>query len=101
MKTFKDLEFEPRQWGDGIGAHIELGGFVLSVQAGESIYSTPRENLTTADEYSAFEIAVWEAEGEQKWVTRDFIETNDDVAGWVTREEIDRVMFLLQTFKSE
>jgi hypothetical protein len=97
---FKDLVFTPRQFGGGFGSHTEINDFVLSVQASSSNYCTPREDLTSVDDYASFEIAVWEADGDRNWVTRDFIDDlNDEVAGWQTREDIDSVIQKLLTIK--
>jgi hypothetical protein len=94
MIKFKDLEFE-KTFG-GVGAtHTFNNGITISVQAGSGIYSTPKENLTSSDEYSSFEVAMWDEDRE--WVTRDFLfDYHDDVLGWKSRDEINALMLLIQ-----
>jgi hypothetical protein len=94
MIKFKDLEFE-KTFG-GVGAtHTFNNGITISVQAGSGIYSTPKENLTSSDEYSSFEVAMWDEDRE--WVTRDFLfDYHDNVLGWQDRDEINALMLLIQ-----
>jgi hypothetical protein len=94
MIKFKDLEFE-KTFG-GVGAtHTFNNGITISVQAGSGIYSTPKENLTSSDEYSSFEVAMWDEDRE--WVTRDFLfDYHDDVLGWQDRGQINALMLLIQ-----
>ena len=94
MLIFKDLIFE-KTFG-GVGAsHTFNNGITISVQAGSGIYSTPKENLTSSDEYSSFEVAMWDEDRE--WVTRDFLfDYHDDVLGWKSRDEINALMLLIQ-----
>lgn len=92
MKEFKDLEFEQNSQG-GWGSHSVIGEHVLSVQCGSSPYCTPRENLDSPDKYSSFEIGIWKEDSPREWVTGKFIHTEDDeVAGWVGRDEITEVI---------
>lgn len=101
MMKFKDLKFEKTY--NGVGAHHKFdNGITISVQAGENIYSTPRENLTSPNSYSSFEVALWDESGE--WVTQYFVKTDDVhylpddvVAGWVNRVEIDAIMMAVQS----
>jgi hypothetical protein len=95
---FNDLVFTPRRFGDGWGSQTEINGFVLSVQAGSSNYCIPREDLESVNEYASFEIAIWEADGDRNWVTRDFfLDHNDDVVGWLSRGEINTLIKRLET----
>tara|TARA_R110001632_G_scaffold214049_1_gene340636 strand:- start:222 stop:512 length:291 start_codon:yes stop_codon:yes gene_type:complete len=95
MIKFKDLEFKLRDFG-GVGAtHTFENGITISVQAGRGPYSTPREDLTSPDGYSSFEIAMWDANG---WVTKKLIPgAEDDVLGWQDRDEINTLMNEIQT----
>jgi hypothetical protein len=97
MLTFDNLEFE-KTFG-GVGAsHMFDNNFSISVQAGSGAYSTPRENLSHPDEYSSFEVAI--VDGEGNWATKDFIPNhNNDVMGWVNREEISALMIKIQSIK--
>ena len=94
--TFKDLKFDKNQFGDGFGSRTEIGNFILSVQCGARNYCTPRQDLDSVEEYSAFEIAIWPKDLSQDWCTQDFVEgINDDVAGRKSREDIDKVLIKL------
>ena len=89
MMTFKDLEFEKTY--NGVGAHHKFdNGITISVQAGECIYSTPKENLTSPNNYSSFEVAVWDESG--KLVTQYFAKTDDAVVGWQTIDDINKII---------
>ena len=95
MTAFKDLKFE-KKWG-GVGSHHTFdNGITLSVQAGSGVYSTPRENHLSADDYSSFEIAIWDEKGE--WITQDIVPGhNDEVVGWVSRENIDEIISIIES----
>ena len=95
MIKFKDLKFEPRDMG-GVGAkHTFDNGITISVQASQFNYSTPKENLTSSDDFASFEVAMWDEDGE--WVTKDFVpDAGDDVLGWQDRDEINALMLLIQ-----
>jgi hypothetical protein len=95
MKVFKDLEFK-KTFG-GVGAtHTFNNGVTISVQAGSGIYSTPKENLTSPDQFSSFEVAMWDEDRE--WVTKEFVpDAGDDVLGWQDRGQINALMLLIQS----
>jgi hypothetical protein len=96
MKTFNDLVFRDRGHG-GIGAHHKFdNGFAISVQAGSGMYSTPRKDLTSPDDFVNFEVAVFAPNGD--WATKQFFPNhNDDVLGWRDRGEINSLMLLIQS----
>ena len=95
MIQFRDLEFEPRGFG-GVGATRTFdNGITISVQAGKGNYSTPREDLTSSDQFSSFEVAIWGEDGE--FITKEFFpDHNDDVLGWQDRGEINALILLIQ-----
>ena len=95
MIQFKDLKFEPRGFG-GVGAtHTFDNGITISVQASKMNYSTPREDLTSSDDFVSFEVAMWDEDGE--FITKDFVpDAGDDVLGWQDRGEINALMLLIQ-----
>jgi hypothetical protein len=96
MTAFKDLKFEKKWYG--VGAHHKFdNGITISVQAGEGIYSTPREDHSSADDYSSFEIAIWDKNGE--WITQDIVPNlnGGEVAGWVSRENIDEIISIIKS----
>jgi hypothetical protein len=80
-----------------VGAtHTFNNGITISVQAGSGIYSTPKENLTSSDEFVSFEVAMWDEDRE--WVTKDFVpDLDDDVLGWQDRGQINALMLLIQS----
>jgi hypothetical protein len=94
MLIFKDLIFE-KTFG-GVGAkHTFDNGITISVQAGSGIYSTPKENLTSSDQFSSFEVAMWDEDGD--FVTKDFFPgNNDDVIGRQDRADISILMIKIQ-----
>jgi len=100
MKTFTDLDFKESSSGS-LKAQIELGrGIIISVLAGESLYSQPRENGLKVEEYSTFECALLKrdiVEGYLNFATRDWVyDAQDDVLSYVTREEITSLMEKVQ-----
>lgn len=99
MKTFKDLEFKPHPNGEGIISRLNFdNGFALSVIAGGPFYSTPRRNSNDPDFFSAFEVAVFNPNGD---FTREFFpeDHDDDVLGWQERGQINALMLLIQSKK--
>ena len=95
MIQFRDLEFKPRGFG-GVGATQTFdNGIAISVQASKVNYSTPREDLTSSDQFSSFEVAIWGENGE--FITKEFVpDAGDDVLGWQGRGEINALMLLIQ-----
>ena len=98
---FSDLKFKKREHGDGIGCHIEINGFVLSVQAGMMNYCSPRMDLDHESEYISFEIAIWDAADPREWRTREFVDVHDDVAAYMSRNEIESIMNKLIEYRHE
>ena len=94
MKVFKDLVFGER-FG-GIGARMDFdNGFSISVIAGKSAYSTPREDKDSPDDFASFEVAVFAPNGD--WATKQFVpDLDDDVLGWQERGQINALMLLVQ-----
>ena len=96
MKTFKDIEFFPSMGGNLKSNTKFDNGFEISVIAGQFAYSTPRENSLDPDFFSAFEVAIFNDEGE--FVTQDFFQdAGDDVMGWQTRADINTIMMVVQS----
>jgi hypothetical protein len=97
MLIFEDLVFEKKFGGVGV-AHTFDNGITISVQAGSGNYSTPREDLTSSDQFSSFEVGIWDKDGE--WITKEFApDNNDDVIGWQGRGEISFLMVKIQVEK--
>ena len=95
MKNFKDIVFKPHPHGFGIQGSLKVNGHILSVVAGEGLYSEPRKNLTSPDDFESFEVGVFNDKGD--FVTNDFLPIGDDVAGWQSREMIDMILVRMQT----
>ena len=91
VKEFKDLVFEKSGHG-GLGSSTKVGDHTLSVQCGKFVYSTPREDAPSQNMFSSFEVAVIDSDGD--FVTEKFIDDSEEggVAGWVTRDTINRVI---------
>jgi len=94
MITIDDLKFTKQTHG-GIGAVLKTKSRVtISIQAGDSIYSNPRENGLEPDSYTSFEVALINTKGD--FITDKFINCgNDKVAGWVSRDVIDTLIYQL------
>ena len=88
---FKDLKFKKQGHG-GIGATAKFKDVTVSIQAGKFVYSMPREDLSSASEFSSFEVAVWENSEAGAFVTDKFFNTNDSVAGWTGKDDIDNLL---------
>ena len=80
---------------DGLGGfrsttHFQ-NGLKLSVAAGFGVYCTPREDLSSINQYLSFEIGVFDSDGE--WITQQFFpDHHDDVVGWLNRDDINDLM---------
>jgi len=77
---FTDLKFTQNSIG-GVGAtHTFDNGTTISVQAADNHYCYPKENLNSKNDYSSFEVAVFNIDNE--FVTKDYIkDADDDVFG--------------------
>lgn len=100
MKTFADLEFKKSVDGS-LKAQMELGrGIIVSVIAGLGAYSQPRESGLKVEDYTSFECALLKrdiVEGYLNFATQDWVhDANDDVLGYVSREEITDLMEKVQ-----
>ena len=99
MVTFKDLEFKPKKLGHlsaGTSTRCEFdNGYSISIVAGEFMYCTPKQNLDEPEDYSTFEVAVFNGE---EWATKQFLpDHHDDVIGYQDRGEINSLMLLIQS----
>lgn len=95
MKVFKDLVFGER-FG-GLGARMDFdNGFSISVVAGKTAYSSPREDKGSPDDFVSFEVGVFAPDGD---FTREFFpeDAHDDVLGWQDRGQINALMLLIQS----
>ena len=93
--NFNDIKFGTHPNGRGIQGKLKVNGFTLSVVAGSFMHSIPREDLNSPDDFSSFEIAVFDSNGD--WATQTFFpDLGDDVKGWVDRDEITELIGKLQ-----
>ena len=88
---FKDLKFKKQGHG-GIGATAKFKDVTVSIQAGKFVYGTPREDLSNASKFSSFEVAIWNNSGDGAFVTNKFLDTDDQVAGWTGKDDIDNLL---------
>jgi len=88
---FKDLKFKKQGHG-GIGATAKFKDVTVSIQAGKFVYSTPREDLSSINKFSAFEVAIWNNSEGGEFVTDKFIDCAGDVAGWMPKEDIENLL---------
>ena len=95
-KSFNDIKFGPHPVGTGILGTININGLTLSVIAGKGFYSTSNSDVDpffqTADDYSAFEIAVMDQDG--TYITDKFFDDDHDngVRGWLSRDDINHLI---------
>jgi len=95
MVTIDDLKFNKQAHG-GIGAALKTKSKItISIQAGQGVYSTPREDGLEPESYSSFEVALINSKG--AFVTNKFIDSGaDSVAGWVPRSVINNIIYQLE-----
>jgi len=90
---FKDLKFKIHPEG-GVGTHVQFENVTVSIQAGRLYYSIPRMDNIDSTQYSKFEVAVWENNNKRKhrYVTHKYLDTEDMVAGWTSKEQINKLL---------
>lgn len=97
--TFNDIKFGVHPIGMGIHGKLKINDYTLSVIAGPGFYSTSNSDvdpfLQTADDYSAFEIAVVDQDG--AYITDKFFDDDHDngVRGWLSRDDINHLILKL------
>ena len=87
MKTFKDITFKQHKLGKGNiqGLLMLDNGIELSIVAGPGMYCMPKEQHTSPDSFSSFEVAVFDKKGEMM----------GDPTGWQSRDKINTLIKLL------
>ncbi len=88
---FKDLKFKKQHHG-GVGATAKFKDVTVSIQAGKFVYSTPRVDGLNAKDYSAFEVAIFNNSKDGGFITNKFLDTDDEVAGWTSKEDIEKLL---------
>ena len=91
---FKDLMWSNWQYGVSSSPKFD-NGFELSIVAGPCKYSSPNNVGDSPDDFSSFEVAIFNPQGD--WATKEFFpDHNDDVIGWQSREDINNLMDKIQ-----
>mgnify|MGYP003631790596 FL=1 len=87
---FKDLMWS--NWQDGVSSSPKFdNGFELSIVAGPGKYSSPKDKSNSPDDFSSFEVAIFNPQGD--WATNKFFpDHGDDVIGWQSREDINNLI---------
>ena len=88
MKKFKDIKWKQHKLGKGFiqGLLMLDNGIELSVVAGPTMYSLPRDAGNSPDDFDKFEVAMFNQDGH-------FIESEEgNVLGWQSREDIDKLI---------
>lgn len=89
MTQFKDLKFKDHH--GGINAHhVFENKWEISVSAGRMAYSTPREDGLDSSQFSSFEVAIFNPDGD--FATGELLQSTDDVVGWCGREDINNMI---------
>ncbi len=83
MTNFKDIKWQQHRIGAGVHGQLKLkNGWQISLVAGEFFYSTPKANRRNHNQYSTFEVAIINPNGN----------IDGDVIGWQSREDIDKLI---------
>ena len=92
MIQFKDLIFK-KHFHIINAHHVFENDWEISVSAGAGAYSTPREDGLDSSQFSSFEIAIFNPDGE--FATSEVLQIDDDVAGWQGREDINNIIEMI------
>lgn len=98
---FKELKFRKLGWGGINATHHFDNGLILSVAAGKTAYCTPREDLNSEKEHSSFEIAILHKDNIPFFTKLVKPGIDDDVIGWVGREDIDEIFPLIDNITED
>lgn len=88
---FKDLTFNKQTHG-GVGATAKFKEVTVSIQAGKFVYSNPREDGLDSTQYSSFEVAIFKNSKDGGFVTDQFLDTGDEVAGWTSKKDVEKLL---------
>jgi hypothetical protein len=93
--TFNDIRFRADDYGY-VGNYPFQNGYLISIIAGESRYSTPRKKLPSSTEYTSYEIAIMDEDGNFVTNILPSISHSDDVVwGFVEITDINWAMALV------
>lgn len=83
MTEFKNIKWKQHIIGAGIHGELKLkNGWEISLVAGEFFYSTPKDNRESESDYTSFEVAIINPNGN----------IDGDVLGWQSREDIEKLI---------
>ena len=88
MKKFEDISWKQHRIGKGSiqGLLMLDNGIELSVVAGPTMYSLPKDAGNSPDDFDKFEVAVFDDGG-------NFIESDSgSVLGWQSRSDINNLI---------
>ena len=92
MTTFNDLIFKNHDYM--INAHhVFDNNWEISVSAGSGNYCTPKESNLDSSAYSAFEVAIFNPNGD--FATSEVLQIDDNVVGWQGREDINNIIEMI------
>lgn len=95
MKSFKDIEFKPHNFGEGLHGLIFFeNGYGVSVVRYKATYSNYRYSSYTSNE-NEWELAVIYG-NEEEWELCYNTHITDDVIGHLTEGEVDWIMIQVQ-----
>ena len=92
MTTFNDLIFKNHVYMIN-ATHVFDNNWEISVSAGSGNYCIPRESNLDSSAYSAFEVAIFNPNGD--YATKDLLQSNDDVIGWCEKEDINNMIEII------
>ena len=75
--------------------HVFDNEWEISVSAGIGPYCEPREQFTDPEACTSFEVAIFNPEGD--FGTNEVLQTDDDVVGWQSREDINNIIEKIHT----
>lgn len=94
---FTNLKFKRTDDYFGWLSQTKIGDSIISVLAGKMAYSRPRHDLYNPEDYTAFEVAIFDG-SHSKLITREvFPNELEDVLAYRTPEEIDKIIKHLES----
>ena len=96
MKSFKDIEFKPHSFGEGLhGLCFFDNGYGVSVVRYKSTYTPNGGYSSYTSNENEWEVAIIYG-NEEGWEISYNTDITDDVLGHLTEGEVDWVMFQVQ-----
>ena len=96
MKSFKDIDFKPHRFGEGLHGLIFFdNGYGVSVVRYKGVYSNNNGYSSYTSNDNEWEVAVIYG-NENDWEITYNTHITDDVLGHLTEGEVDWVMYQVQ-----